>query len=135
MSKLELDHIIGYLNDKSSTHDAYFGFTYEDDCPHIQANEDGLKLFSRQLLKAIRLFEDRKNSENPTISIEGGDWLIGEDFYSYIEPVYVSRKEYLKKENKSSTKDYVYNTIGLTIFGLIIISIIVGFGTMISWIF
>ena len=127
MDKFELDGIIKSLDDNSSKDDAYFEFKIDEQDSYIRANEDGLFQFYKQLLKSIKLFEDRKANKSKTISITGGDWLDGDDNYNYIEPIYEFRKDIKTKEHyNESWKDKIFKLGCPSVLVLLRISVLVG---------
>ena len=135
MDKFELDKIIKTLGENAPNNEAYFGLT-DDDYPDIEANEAGLMLFSRQLLKAIRLFEDRENSMDKSINIEHGDWCKIHGIFNAVKPVYESRYEFLKTKVAQKSYKNKLNDIIATITLLLIVTLIVtGAITVFNWIF
>ncbi|WP_411768786.1 hypothetical protein [Winogradskyella sp. A3E31] len=133
MDEYDLDRMIMTLGENAPQNEAYFGLT-NDDYPDIEANKAGLLLFARQLLKATRLFEDRKNNENKSIRIDHGDWCKLFGLFESVEPVYDSRYEFLQSIKKPSRLSEIAKGIfSIAFFIMLIFLIIVGSIQVFNW--
>ncbi len=134
MDKFELDNIIKSLDDCSSKEDAYFEFVDEEGS-YIKANKDGVFQFSRQLLKSLKLFEDKKNSKDKSITLEGGEWLINPEYYPFIEPIYLKRKDIKNGEvYKETWKDNIFKIGCVSALIILGVSALIGFISLVTWI-
>ncbi|WP_437823963.1 hypothetical protein [Tenacibaculum mesophilum] len=138
----KLENIISELNQNNKKEEALFGFYHQDGDEYntcIKANKQGLELFALELLKARNEIENQsfENGEVEYLEIDI-DWTDpNADFY--FNNIELTNKLKTEKEPipeyKESWKDKLY---GYLIFGIIIgliILLIVGFITTLSWIF
>ncbi len=137
----KLENIISELDQNNKKEEALFGFYHQDGDAYntsIKANKQGLELFALELLKARREIENRNFESDEVEYLEIDiDWTDSDaDFY--FNNIELTKKLKTEKaplpENKESWKNELY---GYLIFGIIIgliILLIVGFITIVSWI-
>ncbi|ARV08643.1 hypothetical protein BTO05_02930 [Winogradskyella sp. PC-19] len=133
IDNIKLDQIIKILGESAHQNEAYFGIT-GNDFPDIQANEDGLIPFARQLLKAVKLFEDRKLNNNESIPINKGNWCYLYGALENVIPVYDNRYEFLKsREKPSALKEKIKGIIFVIFLVIIIFFTLIGIFELIGW--
>lgn len=140
LTKEELQKIIDQFNEKELKSLGVFGiFRYRDnyDESFLKANKEGLELFALQLLKSARDIETiLSDTTKNIIPLEyNEDWMDenSDIFIQYIEPVADRQKLKYKSEYKSTFTDkLIFCGCGLIVF-ILLISVIVGFITLISW--
>ncbi|MDB2385404.1 hypothetical protein N9V96_02915 [Polaribacter sp.] len=143
MTNKELKNIISKIEESNKKEDALFGFYHQDgdeNNTHIQANKQGLELFSAELLKA-RLEIENRNFENGNIEYlqMSIDWTDSNaDFY--FDNLATTKN--IKTENEESFSKYQENwkdkLFGYLIFGIIVFLIfmlVVGIITTLFWFF
>lgn len=141
MNTIELNHFISNIKEKNSFDEAHLGFYYEDEneiySGHIKANKQGLMLYGIELIEAslktenetlnkseFHTFSNNWDSINSDISI--GYIEISQKLRSEIEPI---------TANKETWEDRLLKIFFLGIFIFILISILVGAYTILSWTF
>ena len=138
MQKKELETIINTLQSNNlKNNDAKVGFYYMDheDESYIRGNKAGLELLAVEFLKASCKVEQIESGEIETLYINlKNDWIDNQTSLLYIQPV----ANFDNKKIKEITLDWKYYTVKYTflvIFGIAIISFIVGLLTIIKWLF
>jgi len=137
LEKEELNRIIESLENSSSKVKASFGLHYRDgeDEMHIKANKDGFELFAAELLKVSRDSEDIiKNTEKNYIEFGYlNEWIDGE-LIAYIKPISENRNEIKQEEPIARNyKDDALQFGCILGIGILILSICVGFYTIVKW--
>ncbi|MGB0882376.1 MAG: hypothetical protein ACPGSO_05445 [Vicingaceae bacterium] len=142
MEKEELNKIISQLESSSPKDIAYFSIEQYGGGPdesHIKSNKEGLKLIASQLLKAVNEFDDTIKDENKsTISFDEDTfeyWEDGDVFFDYIIPINNKNERKNSESAAESFKDKLVLTFIIIILFIILSSIFIGLGTMISWLF
>ena len=142
MKTQELTNIVHRLKSSTINDDAYFGFFEYGDGPDesfIKANKDGLIRFATELLEAnlAASTEEYVSEEKEFFSLEN-DWFSenSEFHFSYIELMQKSNAEIEPSiEYQETWKDQLIKFFLIGIFIFILISILVGAFTILSWMF
>lgn len=142
MKKEELNKIIESLESSNSVDDAHLAIYQYGGGPdesYAKANKEGLELLAVQLLKASRDFDEIVNDDEKNIILLDyeEDWLKGDVFIHYVEPVDKAGKP-LKRKNEAYTEKFSDQLVPLGCFGIIliiVISTIVGLVSIFNWIF
>jgi len=143
MNNEKLENIITELESESIKDDAYFGF-YENednqDDEHIKANKDGLILYAVELLKAANEFNLRhfEKGKDELYGIND-EWFSKENEYMF-KYIKLINKQKSKidpdtKEHKETWTDKVFKAGCLSAIVLILITIVVGFISILEWLF
>jgi hypothetical protein len=141
LEKEDLQIIIDELEASNSKEDAYFGIfnvSGQDEC-FINANKQGLELFAADLLKASLRAEDllAQNPKSVFPLSYDEDWMDEESdiLIQYVEPSIEERKKTKAEPYKETPKDIVIK-VGCVV-GLVVtvVSSIIGFITLLSWLF
>ena len=142
MEKEELDKIITQLESSNSVKDAYFSIEQygggPDEC-FIKSNKEGLELIASELLKSSRdsdKITDKKDGNY--LSLEESTeyfWTDGDVFIDHIELVTKIDDEIIESNTKQNLRDKVTGVLLFIVLIIIVLSIFVGLGTMISWLF
>jgi hypothetical protein len=136
MNNQELNSLIKKIENQNSFDKAYIGFFYDDNeyLSYIKANKEGLMLHVNQFLKACLEFEENKMNTNIVYEISHDIDLKYSDFkFSRIE--YVKKSEInLEKteEHKQTFKNQVGCFIAIAIGLFALVSLLVGFYTILS---
>lgn len=141
MKKEELNKIIESLESSNSIDDAYLALYQYGGGPDesfAKANKEGLELLAVQLLKASRDFEEIvADDEKNVIPLDyEEDWIDGDIFIQYVEPVDKKGKQIREEESHKETffdRLVPFGCIGGII--LIVISAIIGLISIFKWIF
>lgn len=144
LSKEELQKIIDQFDEEELKRQGIFGISeYDYGESFIRANREGLELFALKLLKSTREIDEILS--DPVKDIipfnYDEDWVDENSctFIHYIEPIAYKQKLKPKIENKltfiDKLKEYANGFIFIFVFIFIIISLVVGFVTVINWIF
>ncbi len=140
MTKEELQKIINSFDEETLKKQAVFGVSQYgggSDESFIRANKQGLELFALKLLKSARDTEMVLSSKEKNIIPLNYDenWIDenSDTFIQYIEPIADSQKSKVNIKNNLTNKII---TLGFQIgFIFLIITILIGIGTIIGWIF
>lgn len=138
MEKKELEDIIEKLELNVSKENGTFGLYYVDgeDACHIKANKDGFELFAIELLKAAKDIENViENKEKNYIDFGfNRKWIQGDVIIAYIKPILEKRVEIIaEKAYVPAIKDDLFNFGCFALIGILILSLIVGVYTIITW--
>jgi len=141
LTKEELQKIIETLDQRTSKENASFGIFHVHGSMEslIQANKEGLQLFAIELLKAANETDDiLKDPEKNIIPISSEeDWINDESqtIIQYVRPIENIQvaKDDIKRKEAFFEKLIPFGCLA----GLLIIavSLIVGFWTLVKWIF
>lgn len=109
-----------------------------DEC-YIKANKEGLQIFALQLLKAAAQTETilaHKEKNIIPLNLEG-NWMDKEAavIFEYIEPISTKPEMPVRQASSSPAKDKLFSYgcgIGLII---LLIAVLVGLASMLSWLF
>ena len=142
MDSKELQNIINQLETDNLKDNAYFGiFEYGGgpDESFIRANQQGLRYFAIELLKAARDREnyDKRKSDKEVFNLGiDEDWIDNNSktFIHYVETTNEIRKNVKVESSKVSWKDQIMKFGCLTAILIAVISIIVGIITIINWV-
>ena len=138
----KIENIVSELEKRNEKDEAFFGFYQyggDKDESCIRANKQGLELFSAELLKARLEIEQRdfENGEIEPFEIDISWTDSNADFY--FDSLELTKKIRTEKESfpeyEENWKDKIY---GYLIFGIIlilVIMLIIGIITTLSWIF
>lgn len=143
MKNQELNTVLQKLRENNIEENAYLGFFTDGGGLHescIKANKDGLRLYAAALIEASLEIDNRNfniEEEEEFFSIKT-DWVSesSDIFFSYVELSNLPKAEIEPiKEHKENWKDKLMGYVlgGIIIF--ILISILVGVITIISWLF
>ena len=141
MTTEKLQNIINQFDENDLKQKGVFGvFQYGggSDESFIKANKEGLELFAIQLLKASTEIDTiLTDKEKNIITLDYDEnWIHqnSDTFLQYIEPTTDEQINYPKYEHKTTFADKIlpYGCGFLLI--IIVISILVGLGTIIKWI-
>ncbi len=141
MKEEELNKVIQVLEQNSSDKNAFFEFDYDEmpDYGCIRANKDGIITYAKELLRATKEFKfDSEHKENEkNVKIKTGDWYVDDEFIlPYINPVFKKRIDLEKKKPiKETLKSRITGVIAILTLISIIGCIVVGFVTIVNWIF
>ena len=134
--------VIQQLKETNLKENAYLGFFYNDDetC-YIKANKEGLELYATELLEASLEMDNRVFIENKkevfNLSLE--EFVKDSDFqFSFIELVHKTKTEILepaKEEPNQTWKDELAGYVIIGCFIFVLISMLTGFVTIITWFF
>jgi hypothetical protein len=142
MTKEELQEIISRFNEEELKELGIFGiFQYGGgpDESYIRANKEGMELVALELLKSARDIETALSNANTYRNpiMDSGDWIDenSDTMIHYLEPVAGKQKSGpLKYE--ASFLERVSSFFGCMFFALLlIVSIVVGFFTILGWLF
>lgn len=141
MKKEELNKIIESLESSCSMDDAYIAMYQYGGGPDesfAKANKEGLELLAVQFLKASRDFDEIVNDdEKNVIPLDyEEDWIDGDIFIQYVEPVDKTGKQI--KEEKPQDETFFDRLVPFGCIGgiiLIVISAIIGLISIVKWIF
>jgi hypothetical protein len=139
VEKEELKVIIEKLEQNASKETGTFGLYYEQhEWCYIKANDDGFKLFAIEMLKSVLDSEKVINNNEKNYIPFGFErkWFEGEVSIEYIKPI---REERSKIENEAISKETfkhrIIKFLFISILVIILLSIIIGFYTIIKWVF
>jgi|SRR5690606_6205317 len=140
MTKEELQKIIDSFDEETLKKQAAFGVSQYgggSDESFIRANKQGLELFALELLKSARDTEMILLSKEKNIIPLNYDenWIDenSDTFIQYIEPIADNQKLSTEPKNKITNKIIA---LGFQLgFIFLLVSILVGIGTIIGWIF
>ena len=144
LSKEELQKIIDKFDEEELKRQGIFGIFPEDyGESFIRANKEGLELFTLKLLKSIlEIDEILSDPDKDIIPFNNDEDWVDENsntFIQYIKPIAYKEKLNPKIESKltfiDKLKQYCNGFIVIFIIIFIIISLVVGFFTVINWIF
>lgn len=147
---MKIENIISVVNKIESEtiqDDAYLGAFYLDygsDERYIKANKNGILKFVVLLLNSLKDFDFHleKKDHYAIINLKKEDWFDKKSTISidWIEPTNKTRQEIIKKDELQQIekqKKWIIrlfdDAIGYLIFGLIIISLVVGFISIVGW--
>lgn len=142
MTKEELQEIIDRFNEEELKQLGLFGiFQYGGGSEEsfIKSNKEGLELFALELLKSARDTETiLQNKENHIIPFKDHEnWIDAHSktFIHYVEPVAGKQQSKSGSDYKPSFSDRI-SFLGCVFIALILISsILVGFFTIVGWLF
>lgn len=143
MTEKELENIISYLEEHHKKETALFGFYHQDGDEYntcIKANEQGLSLFSSQLLKAILKVRNQKIKKDTVDYVDLElDWTDPNANY-FFENIILTKElktanQQIIPEEKQTWKDQFYGFLIFSSILLLIAMILIGFFTTIKWIF
>lgn len=136
MNTQEINDVIRRLK-QSSYDEGYFGFFYNEDheyTSHVKANRDGLLQFATELLEASKVLE-----EGESMSLTSTSNLVSSDYkLTHIEFTNKLKSDLETTNNTEyvpTWKDKAGDLVMLGILIFILMSILVGAITIISWIF
>ncbi len=142
MSKENLHNIIGELEKLTAYEQASFGIFNQDTDQlesTINANKEGLQLFALALLKAAEIIEDNSfAAASQAIPLEvDEDWINSEShiFIKNVKPVTVLSPNEQVITSKNTIADKLIPVGCICIFLLLLVSTVVGFWTLLTWIF
>lgn len=140
MTKEEIEYFINQLRESISKDDALFEIRKEGPSPQdgfVIANKDGIISTAAELLQASLYFDTAIQNSNTAIPFSTNELQSdGELVIGYIEATLAKRKRTpVKEPAKETWKDKVMKVGCLMGFVLLIVSIIVGFITLVKWIF
>lgn len=131
MEKEELSKIIGLLTSLNIQEHGCFSMHYYDHDNSeffIKANKEGLALFTAQLLKTLRDFDESIKEDNKYyFHVEDTEvwWKDGDLYLDYIENIDGEYDIIIEDQNRSF-KDKLYQNIFYTILVFIVISMLTG---------
>ncbi|MCG9793267.1 hypothetical protein [Flavobacterium algicola] len=142
MTNVQLHKIIEKFDENDLKIKGIFGiFQYGggSDESFIKANKEGLELFALELLKSANSTEEVLNDSEKTIIPfqHNEDWIDenSNTIIEYIEPLYYNRKINVQKDYKTKNIEKLIS-LGFGFLGIIlVISVLVGFATIIKWMF
>lgn len=141
LTKEKLNKIIESLESSNLIDDAYLAIYQHGGGPDesfAKANKEGLELFAVELLKASRDFDEIVNdNEKNVIPFDyKGNWIEGDIFIQYVEPV--DKEGKLIREEEPYTETFFDRFIPFGCIGgiiLMVIFAIVGLVSILKWIF
>lgn len=142
MNEEELQNIINKFDEIELKKQAIWGiFQHHGDFDEsvIKANKEGLELFALELLKASlesnKIIEDKKDK---IIHLDYyGDWISenADAYLKYIELIDEKQPLKPKIEYKTTFADKLIPYLLITFLIILIVALLIGLGTMFSWIF
>ena len=135
MKQHEIENIISKLHSSCNEELAYFSTQEnmgEPENLYIKANEDGLKLYASELLKAILLkdennlyFLDKENWEDPNSTL-------------FMDHVEITNQNYAEAQivpqlREKNISGYLIGFGCVVVVLLLLSAIFIGIGTMVSW--
>ncbi|WP_298755741.1 hypothetical protein [uncultured Psychroserpens sp.] len=142
MNTQDLKSCIRNIRKEYSSDEAYIGFFYVDDSGglgYLEGNKEGIMHFASNLLEASIEINNRKFDKEELFSLptnlisENSDFLLSHIVLSKeLRSEIVALK---KEEHKQTWKGKLGNYVAVGILLFILISILVGAITIISWLF
>lgn len=138
----ELQKIIDQFDEEELSQQGIFGISQYgggSDESFIRANKEGLELFALELLKSARdtekILSDKTTNIIPLEYDE--DWIDenSDTFIQYVEPIAYKQKLKPKSEYKSTFADKLLPYGCGFILLILLISVVVGFGTLLKLLF
>lgn len=142
LTKEELQKIIDQFDEDELKKQGIFGISQYgvgSDESFIRANKEGLELFALQLLKSAIETEDiLSDKEKNIIPLDyDEDWVDenSDTYLQYVEPIADKQKLNPKSEYKSTFSDKLMPYgCGLVLL-ILLVSVIIGFSTLLNWLF
>lgn len=142
MRQEELQKIIGQFDEENLRKKGIFGiYQYGggSDESFIRANKEGIELFAVELLKSAKDVEDPlSDTTKNIIPIEYDENWINENsdtFIHYIEPIAYKQELKIKNEYKPNFLERLLPYGCGFVLLVLLIFIIIGFSTVLNWIF
>ena len=142
LTKEELQKIIDQFDEDELKQQGIFGISQYgggSDESFVRANKEGLELFALQLLKSAIETEDiLSDKEKNIIPLDyDEDWVDenSDTYLQYVEPIADKQKLNPKSEYKSTFSDKLMPYgCGLVLL-ILLVSVIIGFSTLLNWLF